>query len=159
MDVLCGSAPNHLFLDDVVSYSCHQSEPVTGTGTFRSFPSVGNYKESDRSQHPLLDHSSRFESDVLWGSGKFHPLPGNQYLLYRKADTSRFYHADARFVSHSGGFLADVFLVLSLQWMTENPYAQLLGGIILGGGFYLAVTRLLRFQELQELFSLSQKIN
>ena len=49
------------------------------------------------------------------------------------------------------------FLVLSLQWMTENPYAQLLGGIILGGGFYLAVTRLLRFQELQELFSLSQK--
>ena len=29
---------NHLFLDDVVSHSCHQSEPVTGTGAFRSFP-------------------------------------------------------------------------------------------------------------------------
>lgn len=42
------------------------------------------------------------------GSGKFPPLSGNQYLLYRKADTSRFYHADARLVSHSGGFLADV---------------------------------------------------
>lgn len=108
MDILCGSASNHLLLDDVVSHSCHQSEPVTGTGTFRSFPSVGNYKESDRSQHPLLDHSSRFESDVLWGSGKLPSLPGNQYLLYRKADTSWFYYADARFVSHSGGFLADV---------------------------------------------------
>ena len=44
-------------------------------------------------------------------------------------------------------------LVLSLQWMTENLYVQLLGGIILGGGFYLVVTRILRFQELQELFS------
>ena len=43
-------------------------------------------------------------------------------------------------------------LVFSLQWMTENLYAQLLGGIILGSGFYLAVTRILRFQELQELF-------
>ena len=48
-------------------------------------------------------------------------------------------------------------LVLSLQWMTENLYAQLLGGIILGSGFYLAVTRILRFQELQELFSLFSK--
>ena len=82
--------------------------PVTGTGTFRSFPSVGNYQEGDRSQHPLPDHSSRSENHVLWGSGKLPSLPGNQYLLYRKADTSRFYHADARFVSHSGGFLADV---------------------------------------------------
>jgi len=108
MDILCGSASNHLFLDDVVSHSCHQSEPVTGTGTFRSFPSVGNYQEGDRSQHPLPDHSSRSENHVLWGSGKLPSLPGNQYLLYRKADTSRFYHADARFVSHSGGFLADV---------------------------------------------------
>ena len=48
-------------------------------------------------------------------------------------------------------------LVLSLQWMTENLYAQLLGGIILGSGFYLAVTRILRFQELQELSSLFSK--
>ena len=48
-------------------------------------------------------------------------------------------------------------LVFSLQWMTENLYAQLLGGIILGSGFYLAVTRILRFQELQELFSLFSK--
>lgn len=48
-------------------------------------------------------------------------------------------------------------LVLSLQWMTENLYTQLLGGIILGSGFYLAVTRILRFQELQELFSLFSK--
>ena len=84
------------------------SEPVTGTGAFRSFPPVGNYQEGDRSQHPLPDHSSRSENHVLWGSGKLPSLPGNQYLLYRKADTSRFYHADARFVSHSSGFLADV---------------------------------------------------
>ena len=48
-------------------------------------------------------------------------------------------------------------LVLSLQWMTANLYVQLLGGILLGSGFYLAVTRLLRFQELQELFSLFSK--
>lgn len=48
-------------------------------------------------------------------------------------------------------------IVFSIQWVTENLYAQLLGGIFLGGVFYLVVTRLLRFQELQELFSLLSK--
>ena len=45
-------------------------------------------------------------------------------------------------------------IVLLLQWMTENLYVQLLGGVFLGGFFYWVVTRIFRFQELEELFSL-----
>lgn len=48
-------------------------------------------------------------------------------------------------------------LVLSLRWVTDNPYVLLAGGVILGGGFYLAATRLLRFRELRELSSLFSK--
>lgn len=157
MDILCGSASNHLFLDDVVSHSCHQSEPVTGTGAFRSFPPVGNYQEGDRSQHPFPDHSSRSENHVLWGVvSSLLCLVINTFYTGKLIQVGFIMQMRDLFPTLVVSLLMFV-LVLSLQWMTENLYAQLLGGIILGSGFYLAVTRILRFQELQELFSLFSK--
>lgn len=53
--------------------------------------------------------------------------------------------------------LSMFFVVLSLQWVTDNPYILLAGGILLGGVFYPAATGMFRFSEMRELSSLFLK--
>ena len=105
----------------------------------------------------MPDHSSRSENHVLWGSGKLPSLLViNTFYTGKLIQVGFIMQMRDLFPTLVVSLLMFV-LVFSLQWMTENLYAQLLGGIILGSGFYLAVTRILRFQELQELFSLFSK--
>ena len=105
----------------------------------------------------FLDHSSRSENHVLWGVvSSLLCLVINTFYTGKLIQVGFIMQMRDLFPTLVVSLLMFV-LVLSLQWMTENLYAQLLGGIILGSGFYLAVTRILRFRELQELFSLFSK--
>ena len=105
----CGCfAQNHLLCDDVVPDTFHQLEPVAGEREVRPVPEAGGHQENNRGGDIMRYVAFRVGSDVL-GANSFFPFEfGNQYLLYRQIDSSRFYPADERPFPGAGAVVGDV---------------------------------------------------